>query len=90
MQCWPLARRCLGLFGGKPLYDTYHSIAETPVRQGQLDDYEAILVTTHSIEVALEAVPLGLYTAVLLVQASEEERSTVQMLSVLASVLAIA
>ena len=77
-------------FGGKPLYDTYHSIAETPVRQGQLLDYETILVITHSLEVALESVPLGLYTAVLVVQASAEERSAVQMLSVLASVLAIA
>jgi len=79
-----------GLFGGKPLYDTYHSIAETPMRQGQLMDHDTSLVVTHSLEVSLESVPLGLYTAVLLVQASEEERSTVQMLSVLASVLAIA
>ena len=79
-----------GLFGGKPLYDTYHSIAETPMRQGQLQDHDVILVLTHSLEVTLESVPLGLYTAVLVVQASAEERSTVQMLSVLASVLAIA
>ena len=78
------------LFGGKPLYDTYHSIAETPVRQGRIADYETILVMTHSLEVTLESVPLGLYTAVLVVQASAEERSAVQMLSVLASVLAIA
>ena len=78
------------LFGGKPLYDTYHSVTETPRRQGQKFDHEAILMMTHSVEVSLESVPLGVYTAVLLVQASEEERSTVQMLSVLASVLAIA
>jgi len=55
-----------------------------------MTDNDTMLVTTHSLEVSLESVPLGLYTAVLLVQASEEERSTVQMLSVLASVLAIA
>jgi len=79
-----------GLFGGKPLYDTYHSIAETPMRQGQTTDHDTILVMTHSLEVSLESVPLGLYTAVLVVQASAEERSAVQMLSVLASVLAIA
>ena len=78
------------LFGGKPLYDTYHTVAETPKRPGQWADTEAILVMTHSLEVSLESVPLGLYTTVLLVQASEEERSAVQMLSVLASVLAIA
>ena len=79
-----------GLFGGKPLYDTYHSVAETPRRQGQTLDHDTMLVMTHSFEVSLESVPLGLYTTVLLVQASEEERSAVQMLSVLASVLAIA
>ena len=79
-----------GLFGAKPLYDTYHSVAETPRRQGQHFDHDAILVTTHNLEVTFESVPLGLYTAVLVVQASAEERSTVQMLSVLASVLAIA
>ena len=60
------------------------------MRQGQLGDSETILVVTHCLEVSLESVPLGLYTAVLVVQASAEERSTVQMLSVLASVLAIA
>ena len=79
-----------GLFGGKPLYDTYHSVAETPRRQGQPYDNDTMLVMTHSLEVTLESVPLGLYTAVLVVQASAEERSAVQMLSVLASVLAIA
>ena len=78
------------LFGGKPLFDTYHSVAEPPMRPGQTADHESILVVTHSLEVSLESVPLGLYTAVLLVQASAEERSAVQMLSVLASVLAIA
>ena len=78
------------LFGGKPLYDTYHLVAEAPKREGQKFDHDAVLVLTHSLEVCWESVPLGLYTAVLLVQASEEERSTVQMLSVLASVLAIA
>ena len=77
------------LFGGKPLYDTYHSVAETPMRQGQTNDSETILVITHSLEVSLESVPLGLYTTVLLIQASAEERSTVQMLSVLASVLLV-
>ena len=79
-----------GLFGGKPLYDTYHSVAETPRRQGQIGSSETALVNTHSLEVSLESVPLGLYTAVLVVQASAEERSNVQMLSVMASVLAIA
>ena len=78
------------LFGGKPLYDTYHSVAEAPRRQGQISDHEEMLMLTHSLEVSLESVPLGLYTAVLVVQASAEERSAVQMLSVLASVLAIA
>jgi len=79
-----------GLFGAKPLYDTYHSVAETPRRQGQIGSSETALVNTHSLEVSLESVPLGLYTAVLVVQASAEERSNVQMLSVMASVLAIA
>ena len=79
-----------GLFGGKPLYDTYHSVAETPRRHGQTHDYDSVLLMTHMFEVSLKSVPLGLYTAALLVQASADERSAVQMLSVLASVLAIA
>jgi len=78
------------LFGGKPIYDTYHAVAETPMSQSQQYDHDTLLMVTHVIEVCYESVPLGLYTTVLLVQAPAEERSMVQMMSVLASVLAIA
>ena len=75
------------LFGGKPVFDAYNVIHETPMRNGQ-NPIQA-LTMTRVYEVCFDALPQAAMQAIILVQLPYDERDSLLWGSIIFSALSV-
>ena len=81
---------CLALVGLKPMAEAYKEFNNLPRRRGQWMTHALTFMLSRGLEIVTESIPQGVFQASVLLTAEPEDRSVIQALSLVFSVLSVA